>query len=161
MGYGILIRMEQSLHTPPTLEELKHVRKKMRRVDIEHKEKLSFLERIAVGISKCIGSAGFFLILICITIVWLAWNMVGPLALRFDPYPAFVLWLFIINIFQLMVMPLLMISQNLNSRHSDARAEADFDINTKAEFEIEVVLQHLENQNKMILEILHRLEHRH
>ena len=58
-------------------------------------------------------------------------------------------------------MPLLMIGQNLNSRHSDARAEADFEINTKAEYEIEVVLQHLENQNKMILEILSRLEHRH
>jgi uncharacterized membrane protein len=91
---------------------------------------------------------------------WLGWNMFGPVALRFDPYPGFVLWLFIVNIFQLMMMPLLMISQNLSGRHSDARAEADFEINTKAEFEIEVVLQHLENQNTMILQILDRLEHR-
>lgn len=152
--------MEHSLHNPPTLDELKHLRKKMRRVDIEHKEKLSFLERIAVAISDRIGSAGFFLILICITTTWLGWNMFGPLEMRFDPYPAFVLWLFIVNIFQLMMMPLLMITQNLNGRHSDARAEADFEINTKAEFEIEVVLQHLENQNSMILQILERLEHR-
>ena len=62
--------------------------------------------------------------------------------------------------FQIFLMPLLMIGQNLNSRHAEARAEADFDVNTKAEFEIEVVLQHLENQNMMILEILHRLEHK-
>ena len=152
--------MEKQLHNPPTLDELKHLRKKMRRTDIEHKEKLSFLERIAINISRCVGSASFFLILICVTVSWLAWNMFGPVQMRFDPYPAFVLWLFIVNIFQLMMMPLLMISQNLNGRHSDARAEADFEINTKAEFEIEVILQHLENQNKMILEILRRVEHR-
>ncbi len=151
---------DTSLHQPPTLDELKHLRKKMRRVDIEQKEKLSFLERIAIFISDHVGSATFFLILICVTISWLGWNMLAPEGMRFDPYPAFVLWLFIINIFQLMMMPLLMISQNLNGRHSDARAEADFDINTKAEFEIEVVLQHLENQNAMILQILERLENK-
>ena len=150
--------MEQSLHNPPTLEELKHLRKKMRRTDIEQKERLSFLERVAVVIAHRIGSAGFFLVLICITVSWLGWNIFAPDPMRFDPYPAFVLWLFIVNIFQLMVLPLLMISQNMNNRHSDARAEADFEINTKAEFEIEVILQHLENQNKMILEILNRLE---
>ncbi len=152
--------MEQSLHNPPTLDELKHLRKRMRRTDIEQKEKLSILERAAVSIARRIGSAGFFLVLICITASWLGWNIFAPVALRFDPYPAFVLWLFIVNVFQLFMMPLLMISQNLNGRHSDARAEADFEINTKAEFEIEVVLQHLENQNTMILQILDRLENR-
>ena len=153
--------MEKPPHQPPTLDELKHLRKKMRRVDIAEKERLSILERMAIGISKKIGSAGFFLILILVTASWLGWNMFAPLAMRFDPYPAFVLWLFIVNIFQLMMMPLLMISQNLSGRHSDARAEADFDINTKAEFEIEVILQHLENQNEMIIQILEKLEHRH
>jgi len=153
--------MEKSLHQPPTLNELKHLRRKLRRVDIQEKEKLSHLERIAIFISNHIGSAGFFVILICITTGWLGWNIFAPEVLRFDPYPAFVLWLFIVNIFQLMMMPLLMISQNLNNRHSDARAEADFEINTKAEFEIEVVLQHLENQNEMILKILKRVEHHH
>ena len=152
--------MEHSLHNPPTLDELKHLRRRMRRTDIEHKEKLSFLERVAVTIARRIGSADFFLVLICITTSWLGWNILAPVAMRFDPYPAFVLWLFIVNIFQLMMMPLLMISQNMSSRHSDARAEADFEINTKAEFEIEVVLQHLENQNTMILQILDRVEHR-
>ncbi len=150
--------MEYSLHNPPTLDELKHLRKRMRRTDIEHKERLSFLDRVAVAIARRIGSASFFVTLICVTVLWLGWNILAPTPMRFDPYPAFVLWLFIVNIFQLMMMPLLMISQNLNGRHSDARAEADFEINTKAEFEIEVVLQHLENQNKMILEILRRLD---
>lgn len=153
--------MDKPPHQPPSLDDLKHLRRKLRRVDIQEKEKLSRLERMAIFISRHIGSAGFFLILLCVTISWLGWNIFAPQELRFDPYPAFVLWLFIVNIFQLMMMPLLMISQNLNNRHSDARAEADFEINTKAEFEIEVILQHLENQNEMILKILNRVEHKH
>jgi uncharacterized membrane protein len=59
---------------------------------------------------------------------------------------------------QIFLMPLIMVGQNLQSRHAEARAEADFEINTKAEREIEVVLQHLEHQNELILEILERLE---
>ena len=152
--------MEHSLHKPPTLDELKHLRKKMRRTDIEQKEKLSLLERAAIFIASHVGSPGFFVIIFCWTVFWLGWNMFAPQVVRFDPYPAFVLWLFLSNMLQIFLMPLLMIGQNLNSRHADARAEADFDVNTKAEFEIEVVLQHLENQNTMILQILERLEHK-
>ena len=55
-------------------------------------------------------------------------------------------------------MPLIMVGQNLQGRHSEARAEADFDLNTQSEREIEVILQHLENQNELILKILNHLE---
>ena len=90
--------------------------------------------------------------------VWLGWNMIAPSALRFDPYPAFVLWLFLSNMIQIFLMPLIMIGQNLQANHSEARAEADFEVNTRAELEIETILLHLENQNKIILKILDRLE---
>jgi uncharacterized membrane protein len=55
-------------------------------------------------------------------------------------------------------MPLIMVGQNLQSRHAEIRAEADFEVNTKAEREIEAILMHLENQNGLILKILDRLE---
>ena len=84
--------------------------------------------------------------------------MLAPIDLRFDPFPAFVLWLFISNMIQLFLMPLIIIGQNLQSAHADARAEADFEINKQAEEEIETILQHLEYQNKIILEILDKLE---
>ena len=57
---------------------------------------------------------------------------------------------------QLFILPLLLIGQNLQGKHAETRAEADFDINTKAEKEIETILIHLENQN----EILERLENK-
>jgi hypothetical protein len=84
----------------------------------------------------------------------------GPKEARFDPYPAFVLWLFISNMIQIFLMPLIMIGQNLQSDHAEIRAEADFEVNTKAELEIETILMHLENQNKIIMEILQKLENK-
>ena len=51
-----------------------------------------------------------------------------------------------------------MIGQNLQSKHSEIRAEEDFRINKKAETEIETILMHLENQNDLILKILQQLQ---
>jgi uncharacterized membrane protein len=59
---------------------------------------------------------------------------------------------------QIFLMPLIMIGQNLQGRHTEIRAEADYEVNTRSEREIETILQHLENQNELILKILQRLE---
>ena len=101
---------------------------------------------------------GFFLIVLGWTLGWLTWNTLAPSIWRFDPFPAFVLWLFISNMIQIFLMPLIMLGQNLHSRHAEARAEADFEVNTRAEREVEAVLLHLERQNRLILRILQRLE---
>ena len=150
--------MNDKLHNPLSLQELKKLRKPIRNVSIEHKETLNPLERVAVWITDHVGTMGFFLIIFCWTLLWLGWNTIGPKGLRFDPYPAFVFWLFISNMIQIFLMPLIMVGQNLQGRHADKRAEADFEVNIKAEREIETILMHLENQNKLILEILDRLE---
>jgi len=69
-----------------------------------------------------------------------------------------VLWLFISNLIQIHLMPLIMVGQNLQGRHSELRAEADFQINQKAEREIETVLEHLSSQSDLMLEILRHIE---
>jgi len=55
-------------------------------------------------------------------------------------------------------MPLIMVGQNLQSRHAEFRAEADFKVNIKAETEVEAILTHLENQNNLILQILKKID---
>ncbi len=147
-----------SPHHPLSLDVLRKLRKPTRNANEEHCEKLTRLDRFAMWITKHIGTMGFFFIILLWTALWLAWNTIGPQHFRFDPYPAFVLWLFISNMLQIFLMPLIMIGQNLQGRHSEIRAEADFEVNTRAEREIEAVLQHLENQNHLILKILQRLE---
>ena len=56
------------------------------------------------------------------------------------------------------LMPLIMIGQNLQGRHAEARAESDSEVNVKAEREIEAILLHLENQTELLLQIVRRLE---
>ena len=51
-----------------------------------------------------------------------------------------------------------MLGQNVQGKHSDFRAEADLKINMQAALENETILLHLENQNKMMIEILKYLE---
>ena len=143
-----------------SIEEIKKSRGPIRNVNIEHKERLTKLEKFAVGITEKIGTMGFFFIIFIWTIIWLCWNIFGPVKYHFDPFPAFVLWLFISNMIQIFLMPLIMVGQNLQGKHAEARAEADFDVNTKAEEEIETILIHLENQNEIMLEILNKIEHR-
>ena len=143
---------------PPRLEELKNLRKPVRNVNIEHKEQLTGLEKLAMWITDHVGTMEFFFAIFCWTAAWLGWNTLGPRALRFDPFPAFVLWLFISNMIQIFLMPLIMVGQNLQGRHSEARAENDYEVNEKAEREIETILMHLEAQNELILKIVRHLE---
>ena len=138
-------------------EELKKLRKPIRNVNVLHKESLSLLETFAVKLTDHVGSIGFFLIIFGWTILWLGWNTIAPKEWRFDPFPAFVLWLFISNVIQIFLMPLIMIGQNLQGRHAENRAESDFEVNVRAEKEIEVILLHLEHQNELIMEILRNI----
>lgn len=148
--------MEQT-HVPVPLAELKKLKKPVN-PNVKHKQSLSRLDRLALFITNRVGTMGFFFCIFVWTVLWLGWNILGPRNLQFDPFPAFVMWLFISNMIQIFLMPLIMIGQNLQGRHSEARAEADFDVNTKAELEIETILAHLENQNEVMTEILKRVE---
>lgn len=139
---------------PLSIEEIRKNYKPIRNVNLHHRERLSKMDKLALWITEHVGSMGFFIIIFLWTLVWLGWNTLAPVQLRFDPFPAFVLWLFISNMIQIFLMPLIMVGQNLQSRHSELRAEQDFLINKKAETEIETILMHLENQNDLILQIL-------
>jgi len=140
-----------------SVAEIRRLHKPVMDVNAEQKKSLSKLDRVAVWITEHVGSMGFFMIIFCWTVGWLGWNTLAPQDIRFDPYPAFVLWLFISNMIQIFLMPLIMIGQNLQSDHSELRAASDFEINTKAEMEIETILKHLENQNELIHKILEKI----
>jgi uncharacterized membrane protein len=93
-------------------------------------------EKFAIWITDRVGTIGFFFLILTWTVLWLGWNVLAPPAVRFDPYPAFVLWLFISNMIQIFLMPLIMVGQNLQGKHAEVRAENDYQVNLKAEREI-------------------------
>src|SRR3989338_6996650 len=147
-------------HNPPSLSEIRQSRKPVKNDRVEHLLSLSSSEKFAAYMHKAIGSVGFFFLIFFWTVIWLAFNMFGPIGLRFDPGPAFVIWLFVSNILQLILLPIIMVGQNIEGRAAEWRAQMDFEINQKAEREVEVIIAHLENQNELLLELFRKIDKR-
>ncbi len=121
-------------------------------------EQLAPSQKLALFVTEHVGTMGFFFIVLAWTVVWLAWNILAPKTLKWDPYPAFVLWLIISNILQILLMPLLLIGQNIQGMRTDIRGEHDYDTDKRAEKEIQTVLLNFQKQEKLILEILDKVE---
>lgn len=120
-----------------------------RNVNVVYEKSLKTLDRLAIAITNRVGSFGFFLIILGWTAVWTGYNIlaseVPALHLRaFDPFPAFVAYLLISNVIQILLMPLIMVGQNLQGRHSETRAELDFQVNLKNEISLTEVLRRLD-----------------
>jgi len=145
------------IKSPPTLEAFRKQRKRLRNINRETQENLRWWDRLAIWITEKVGTIGFFAVITLWTVLWLGWNLLAPTSLQFDPPMGFVLWLFISNLIQILLMPLIMVGQNIQGRHADARAENDLEVNVKAEEEIEVILQHLEYQNEMLILLVKKL----
>jgi uncharacterized membrane protein len=153
--------MDQTLTKPVSpaisLSDFRKRRKRLVNVNREALSNLSLSERMGCWITDRIGTMGFFLLIFVWTVLWLAWNLLVPRSLQFDPPTAFVFWLFISNLIQLLLMPLIMVGQNVQARHSELRADNDLDVNIKAEQEIEIILQHLEYQNALLIAMVEKL----
>jgi len=142
---------------PPSLQDLKDLRITLKNVHEEVQENLSRMDKVALWITKHVGSMGFFILIGIWSLLWLGWNFLAPPRLQFDPPMGFVFWLFISNLIQIMLMPLIMVGQNVMGAHSEARAEHDLEINIKAEQEIEIILHNLEHQNQILIAMLQKL----
>jgi uncharacterized membrane protein len=145
---------------PISLAAFRKGRKPLRDIYQEHRKTLKLLDKLAVWITERVGTMGFFLIIFGWTVLWLGWNLLAPKPLRFDPPMGFVLWLFISNLIQILLMPLIMVGQNVQGAQSEARAEHDLTVNVRAEEEIEIILQHLEYQNALLLRLMREIHDR-
>lgn len=128
-----------------------------------YKRSLSPLDRLAVGITDRVGSMGFFLAILTWTILWTSYNILASTVpslhwKSFDPFPAFVAYLLISNVIQILLMPLIMVGQNVQGRHTEIRAELDFQVNQTAEQEVKVILHNLEHNTDLIIQIMRHLE---
>ena len=144
----------------PTVEELLQQRPPRVNVKEAHAERMSFMDRLALWITQHVGTMGFFLLIVLWTIVWLGWN---TLAQRFgwggvfDKPWQFGIWLFVSNLLQIMLMPLIMLGQNVQSNHAELRAEREYETTTRTERETEAILRYLAASNQVLGEIQQRL----
>ncbi|MEI6916094.1 MAG: DUF1003 domain-containing protein [Armatimonadota bacterium] len=128
-----------------------------------HENELSRVDRLALWITNRVGSMMFFGMIFSWTISWVGYNILATQVptlhwKSFDPFPAFVAYLLISNVIQILLMPLIMVGQNAQSRHSEIRSELDFQINQKSEKEIAVILMHLQHNTELLLHTMKHLE---
>jgi uncharacterized membrane protein len=131
----------------------------VRDVNAEHQAEMGALDRLALKINDVCGSMITFLVVAGYEVLWILAVAIG--LLKADSLPNLPLLLVILNLPQLPLMFALMVSGNMLNRHSELRAEADFEVNKKAEAQIEHLLEITHYQTEQILTIVRKLEELH
>src|ERR1700761_5132415 len=98
-------------------------------------EKYTFGERIADGVASFGGSWTFIIVFGVVLVLWTATNvLLGSKA--WDPYPFILLNLFL-SMLAAIQAPVIMMSQNRQDKKDRLRSELDFEVNRRAEAEIQ------------------------
>jgi len=102
----------------------------------------SGLDRLAIKMTGSIGTMKFTLVILAVTLCWITYNCIAPAFgfPQFDKLPALVIYLLGVNIFGTVLMPLLMVGQNMAGRQAEAKAEQDFANNKRAVEILEKIL---------------------
>jgi len=132
------------------LQRLRAVRKKKR----EHApDAMTFGARIADSVAATMGSWPFILVQSFILFCWIILNITAYVQ-RWDPYP-FILLNLALSFQAAYAAPFIMMSQNRQAAIDRQAAEHDYDINIKAELEIELLHQKVDVlREKEIVELL-------
>lgn len=99
-------------------------------------------ERIADGVAATVGSWPFIIIQSIILFFWISANVYGWLS-SWDPYP-FILLNLLLSFQAAYAAPIIMMAQNRQSAIDRKKAEKDYDVNLKAELEIELLHQKID-----------------
>jgi len=104
----------------------------------EAEEKLTFGQRVADRVAKFGGSWPFIMLFAGAMFVWMIINIIR--LTHFDPYP-FILLNLCLSTLAAVQAPIIMMSQNRQATKDKLLAENDYQVNLKAEMEIEALLR--------------------
>ncbi len=100
-------------------------------------------QRIADTVAATMGSWRFIIIQTTILVAWITLNIIAWIS-HWDPYP-FILLNLALSFQAAYAAPFIMMSQNRQQDVDRLKAEKDFKINVKAELEIELLHQKLDD----------------
>lgn len=130
-----------------TLEDLRREFAPIPNTNEIHRSRLSRTDKIALFITNSVGTMGFFYACAILVTIPLIFTSTMPVIQYISS-----------GYLQLILLPLILVGQNLQGRHSELRAQHDYETNVRAEKEIESVLLHLEKQDQIMLSILRKIE---
>ena len=117
---------------------------------------LTLGQHVADTVAAVMGSWSFIIIQSFILVSWIILNITGVLK-AWDPYP-FILLNLMLSFQAAYAAPIIMMSQNRQSDIDRLKAKKDYDVNLKAELEIELLHQKIdlmrEQEIKRLTELL-------
>lgn len=123
------------------ISEYKKIRHIPENVNVKHRQRFSFQDKLALHLTKIIGTMYVVYFFGLFLMGWMFWQTFIDKK-PFDPFP-FAFLLFLGNIVQLLLMPLIMVGQNLQGRHAEIRAEEEYKTTQSSSKDIELILNHL------------------
>lgn len=111
-------------------------------------EQMTLGERVADKVADTIGSWRFIIIQSMLIVLWITLNVVAWVE-HWDPYP-FILMNVMLSFQAAYAGPVIMMSQNRQSAKDRLAAEIDHQVNTKAEFEIGLLVRRLDELEKTL-----------
>jgi len=126
------------------LRDLRDLRQRQRRSAESHEgePQLTVGQKIADAVAATMGSWNFIIIQSAILAAWIVLNVVAVIR-HWDPYP-FILLNLGLSFQAAYAAPFIMMSQNRQSDIDRQKAENDYKINIKAELEIELLHQKID-----------------
>ena len=114
--------------------------------NVEFESKLTFGQQLADRVAELAGSWGFIIGFAVVLLVWITINTIALFAKPFDPYP-YILLNLVLSCLAAIQAPVIMMSQNRQEARDRMHADQDYQINLKAELEI----QHLHEKMDHIM----------
>jgi uncharacterized membrane protein len=105
-------------------------------------------QRAADRFTRAAGSWAFIITFLLFLAVWMAVNAVAAIR-HWDPYP-FILLNLVLSCVAALQAPIILMSQNREEARDRLRAQADYDVNLKAE----VLLEHLTEEIELLKAML-------
>jgi uncharacterized membrane protein len=124
------------------LEDLRAVRRRFRAQAAGQADRLTIGQKIADRVATTMGSWRFIILQSFILFVWIVLNITAYVQ-RWDPYP-FILLNLALSFQAAYAAPFIMMSQNRQQDIDRRKAETDYNINVKAELEIELLHQKID-----------------
>ena len=125
------------------LHSLRETRRRRRQQRAAHRGgELGLGERVSDAVARTVGSWRFIIIQSVLLSIWMFLNVVAWVQ-EWDPYP-FILLNLVLSFQAAYTAPVIMMSQNRQSNIDREAAQHDYDVNLKAELEIELLHQKID-----------------
>jgi uncharacterized membrane protein len=135
------------------LVHLRETRRRHRRKGKPPPVQLGLGPRVSDAVARVVGSWRFIIIQSLLLAIWMALNIVGWIE-HWDPYP-FILLNLVLSFQAAYTAPIIMMSQNRQAEIDRQAAQHDYDVNIKAELEIELLHQKIDlMREKEIAELI-------